>query len=170
MTLNDRVKHEAIICENEQDLTLKIASLIEEGVAEKLKVIVAVSETLKEYLTSKYQALITENSLLVLSWEESYFVNGRFNSSDMIKLIEESIKSVDLNRFKGMRGIGDMGWIQEDYAGCENSVEYEQKINLIRTKVKTDVYCIYSREVFGEDMIRLIKRVHKIPVEKVIAK
>jgi len=72
--------------------------------------------------------------LEVLSWEESYLRDGRFDQHRTLAFIQEVLERGKSQGFPHTRIVSHMGWVLEDRPGVNDFLEYEARVNRILVK------------------------------------
>ena len=74
--------------------------------------------------------------LEVLSWQDTYLKDGRFDGDTMMALIEETIHLSQAEGFQRVRILGHMEWASEVWPDVEHLIEYESLVNNVINRMK----------------------------------
>lgn len=106
--------------------------------------------------------LIENGQLILLTKEESYAKEGRFEQAKMVGLLQElSIKSLD-DGFDGLAITGELSWLLEkSNDAMETIISYEVDLNeKVFKHYPISILCRYSMTKFSDEMIINIIQLH----------
>jgi len=98
----------------------------------------------------------------VLSWEESYLVDGRFDADRMIATVQATCKKGEEDGYPRLRIIGHMGWALEGHPGSEQLIEYEVRVNEVLSRWRQPAICVYDLDQLSGTMMMDILRTHPL--------
>ena len=59
-----------------------------------------------------------------------------------------------------------MTWALEDIVGADKLVEYERALDTMVTGKKMRIVCLYDQSRFGQEMVKLMERIHQKTLSK----
>jgi hypothetical protein len=98
--------------------------------------------------------------LEVLSWEDVYLRDGRFDQQAMLALLDELFNAAKQQGFGLTRLWANMEWALEDFPGVHDIVEYESRLNYIVPKYDQVTVCTYDVTKFSAAVLMDILRTH----------
>jgi hypothetical protein len=98
--------------------------------------------------------------LEVLSWEEVYLRDGRFDQRAMLTMLEDLFSGSKQQGFGMTRLWANMEWALEDFPGVHDIVEYESRLNDILPKYNQVTVCTYDVTRFSASVMMDILRTH----------
>jgi hypothetical protein len=98
--------------------------------------------------------------LEVLSWEEVYLRDGRFDQQAMLTMLEDLFSGSKQQGFGMTRLWANMEWALEDFPGVHDIVEYESRLNDILPKYNQVTVCTYDVTRFSASVMMDILRTH----------
>jgi hypothetical protein len=100
----------------------------------------------------------------VTSWSDVYLKDGRFDPARVMSALEEIIRGNGEHGNKGLRFVGQMGWVFSSPPGIEDLVAYEASVNSVLNRGKTPTVCVYDvRRLSGSLMMDLL-RAHPLTI------
>jgi hypothetical protein len=98
--------------------------------------------------------------LEMLSWEDVYLRDGRFDQRAMLKMLEDLFSGSKQKGFGLTRLWANMEWALEDFPGVHDVVEYESRLNDILPKYDQVTVCTYDVTRFSASVMMDILRTH----------
>jgi DcmR-like sensory protein len=105
-----------------------------------------------------------KGQLEVWGWEDAYLLDGHFDQSRMLALIEEVLAGGKAQGFNLTRLVANMEWVLEDRPGVHDLVEYETRLNYVLPKYAAAVCCTYDVARFGASVVMDIVRTHPMVI------
>ena len=120
------------------------------------------AERLANLKESGIDTAAAEHSRLleVLSWEDVYLRDGRFDQQAMLALLDELFNAAKQQGFGLTRLWANMEWALEDFPGVHDIVEYESRLNYIVPKYDQVTVCTYDVTKFSAAVLMDILRTH----------
>jgi hypothetical protein len=98
--------------------------------------------------------------LEVLSWDDVYLRDGRFDQRAMLALIEHLLNTGKQQGFGLTRLWANMEWALEQFPGVHDIVEYESRVNYILPKYDQVTVCTYDLTKFSAAVVMDVLRTH----------
>lgn len=102
--------------------------------------------------------------LEVLTWQDTYIKDGRFDQHLMIETLLKMIAPGNAPPGKISRNIANMEWALEDRAGVHDVVEYEARLNQALPAQHDPVICTYDLAQFDASVVIDIMRTHPMVI------
>lgn len=96
-------------------------------------------------------------------WHETYLKNGRFDTDEMIELLEEGLQE-NHRRYGLTRAMGNMEWALEPVPGVTDIVEYETKLNYVVDRNPDPLVCCYDLNRHSASVVMDILRTHPMVI------
>ncbi len=96
--------------------------------------------------------------------EKVYCPDGTFRTDRMLDALAQAHHRSCREGYAGARVTGEMTWSRKGYAGSENLVEYESRINILVRTVPTTAICQYDARRFDGATLYDILRVHPMMI------
>jgi hypothetical protein len=96
----------------------------------------------------------------VVTWDQVYLRDGRFDADDMIGLVQETINTGRQLGFKRTRGWANMEWALQDVPGVEQLAIYESRLNYVLPLYSEAVVCAYDVTRFSASVLEDVARAH----------
>jgi hypothetical protein len=96
----------------------------------------------------------------VLSWEDSYLRDGRFDQYAMIDLIQTVLKEGVEAGYYQTRLWANMEWALTGLPGVHDIIEYETRLNHVLPRYNGIVVCTYDLNRFSARVVMDIMRTH----------
>jgi hypothetical protein len=98
--------------------------------------------------------------LEVLSWEDAYLKDNRFDPDTMMALIEEMVNTSQAEGFPRVRLLGHTEWALEDRPGVDRFFEYESRVNEVLNRRRHPAICVYDVNRFSASAILDLLKTH----------
>lgn len=105
-----------------------------------------------------------QGQLEVLTWNETYLKDGRFDQDLMIDTLLEMIAPGKTAPGKISRNVANMEWALEDRPGTHEIIEYETRLNRALPKQHDPVICTYDLSQFDASVVIDIMRTHPMVI------
>ncbi|HZI09507.1 MAG TPA: MEDS domain-containing protein [Myxococcus sp.] len=118
-----------------------------------------------EYLTAggiDARGCCSRGQMDVLTWEQGYLKDGRFDPDMMFSLFEAAIAQSEAAGYPRMRIIGHMEWALEKRPGVERLIEYEARVNAFLDDKKQPAVCVYDVRRFDAATLMDVLRTHPL--------
>lgn len=102
----------------------------------------------------------TRRQLDILTWDDTYLRDGRFDQAAMLRLVEETLRRARDEGFPLTRLIAHMEWALQDRPGVGDLLEYEARASALLRRYPDPVICAYDRAGFDAELAMDIVRVH----------
>jgi DNA-binding NarL/FixJ family response regulator len=102
---------------------------------------------------------ITHQQLDIVTWEEMYLREGRFDQDAMLARIEQVLQA-NVRSFPLTRAIGHMEWALQSVPGVEDVVQYEARLNDLLRQSDDVIVCAYDVSQFNGGVLMDILRAH----------
>jgi hypothetical protein len=96
----------------------------------------------------------------VLSWEDTYVRDGRFDQYAMIDLIQTVLKQGSEAGYDQSRLWASMEWALSGLPGVHDIIEYETRLNYVLPRYNGVVVCTYDLNRFSARVVMDIMRTH----------
>jgi hypothetical protein len=96
----------------------------------------------------------------MLSWEEGYLRDGRFDQHAMLALLEDLFNAAKQEGFGLTRLWANMEWALDELPGVHDIVEYEARLNYILPNFDQVTVCSYDLTRFSAAVTMDILRTH----------
>jgi PAS domain S-box-containing protein len=163
--------HLCILYETEQEHQELLTAYIRDGLERNQKVVYIVdshtAEVILEYLdktglrTAEYLA---SGQLSILTAEDSYLREGRFDPGAMIDLLRREEDQALKEGYAAMRVTGEMTWVLRGQPGSERLIEYEARLNDYLPGSRALALCQYDRWCFDARILLDVIATHPIVV------
>jgi hypothetical protein len=110
------------------------------------------------------QGCCERGQLDVLTWEQGYLKDGRFDPDMMFSIFESAIARSEADGYPRMRIIGHMEWALEKRPGVERLIEYEARVNAFLDEKKQPAVCVYDVRRFDAATLMDVLRTHPLVV------
>jgi CheY-like chemotaxis protein len=104
--------------------------------------------------------LRSNGQLELLSWEDVYLRNERFDVTAMLGLVQELLRKGPPAGYPRSRLMGRMEWALQDVPGVDSLLEYETRLNYILPQYDDIVTCCYDLSRFDAGVISDVMRSH----------
>jgi hypothetical protein len=102
------------------------------------------------------KAAMDEGKLQVLTAEDTYIKGGRFGAERMYELLHGALAEAQRNG-RRVRTSGVMDWALHGYAGTEELMEYEARVNFLVPTYECTLLCVYDiNEISGRMMMEIL--------------
>jgi hypothetical protein len=98
----------------------------------------------------------------VLSWDDAYLSDGRFDQARMLGAIEAVIAAGREAGFAKMRIMGNMGWTLKGCPGTDEVIEFESRVNEVLSRTKQLAICVYDMSKVSGALMMDILRSHPL--------
>jgi hypothetical protein len=88
-------------------------------------------------------------SLRVLSPQDAYLVDGRFDTDRMLAFWDENVGAVLREGAGGARAVGEMTWSTRGAPGSEQLLDYEARLNDYLPRYPQMILCLYDLQQFS---------------------
>jgi hypothetical protein len=105
------------------------------------------------------EARIDNGQLEILSYEDWYLVDGRFDGQVVLNAASEKCQNAISNGYSGLRVAGSTYWL--DGNGWDSFMDFEETINSSITDKKCLVVCSYKNSKCAKDKIADVINNHK---------
>ena len=122
------------------------------------------TEKLRARMPQSIEEPIRSNQLRVVASEETYLVDGCFESERMYNMLEEVLKAAGSGPFKRVRTCGDMTWALRDMPGTDELMEYESRVNKLTTEHDCTLMCVYDVNKFSGRAVMDVLATHPMVV------
>lgn len=106
----------------------------------------------------------SRGELEVLTWQDTYIKDGRFDQHLMIETLLKIIAPGNAKPGKVSRNIANMEWALEDRPGVHDVVEYEARLNQALPAQHDPVICAYDLSKFDASVVIDIMRTHPMVI------
>lgn len=100
------------------------------------------------------------HQLDLLSWDETYLRDGRFDKFSMAAMLEGMLRDGKAEGYPMTRAVGYMEWALGDQPGVEQIVEYEARLNEVLAGNTDVVICAYDLKKFPGQLVIDVLRSH----------
>jgi len=98
--------------------------------------------------------------LEIETWEDVYLRDGRFDTADMLGVIQDTINTGRRRGFPRTRLWANMEWALSDAPGVEQLAVYESRLNFILPLYGDVVVCAYDTTRFPAAVLEDVARAH----------
>lgn len=158
--------HICSIYQSEEQQFSQIIPFFTEGLMRHQKCVYVIDDNPKEEIISVFtkngveiHKYVDAHQCVLFTKEETYLKDGLFRPDAMISLIKETEKSALKEGFEGMRGTGEMTWMQ-DQSLNDKLIEYEAKLNETIPNSKSSTICQYNENKFSKELLIDVIRMH----------
>ncbi|HKS24500.1 MAG TPA: MEDS domain-containing protein [Thermoanaerobaculia bacterium] len=102
----------------------------------------------------------TRHQLELLSWDETYLRDGRFDQAAMAAMVDEILGTAAADGYPRTRGVAYMEWALGDQPGVKDLVVYEARLNDVLAEHGDVVICAYDLMKFPGHLILDVLRAH----------
>lgn len=114
-----------------------------------------------------YEKYIKSGQLSMLSKEDAYSKEGKFNPDNMIHLLKTLADEAINEGYEAFAITGEISWVLEYDSGFEKIMDYEFKLNQhIFGEYPVSAICRYNLNSFSSEMIKSIIEVHPFIIWK----
>ena len=163
--------HLCCIYETEEEHRALLAPFLRHGLEHGQKVLYIVdahtAEEVLAYLEEEgvhVRSYLDSGQLSVLTADESYMREGRFDPDGMIDLLRRETAQALSEGYSALRVTGEMTWALRGLPGSERLVEYEAKLNRFFPGSRCVAVCQYDRRKFGPDLLLDVLTTHPVAV------
>lgn len=110
------------------------------------------------------EAAQAQGQLEVLTWNDTYLKDGRFDQDLMIDTLLDMIAPGKLPPGQISRNFANMEWALEDRPGAHEIVEYETRLNRALPAQHDPVICTYDLSRFDASVVIDIMRTHPMVI------
>ena len=75
---------------------------------------------------------------------EAHLAGGRFDSEEMMQMLNDAIEAALHDGFAGLRTCGDMSWLLQEPDGFEQVATYEAMLNEFFERTRASGMCLYD--------------------------
>lgn len=100
--------------------------------------------------------------LEVLSWDDVYLADGRFDQDRMVGAIDAVIAAGQQAGYAKMRIMGNMGWTLKGCPGTDEVIEFESRVNEVLSRTKQMAICVYDMSKVSGALMMDILRSHPL--------
>lgn len=100
--------------------------------------------------------------LEVLSWDDVYLAEGKFDADRMIDAIDGALQAGKDAGYPRMRIMGNMGWTLKGRPGTEQVIEFESRVNDVLSRRGQLAVCVYDTSEMSGAMMMDILRTHPL--------
>ena len=108
-------------------------------------------------------ASLAAGQLEVLSWDDAYIRNGRFDQHAMLSWAD-SVLARNAAHYPRTRLVAHMEWALRDLPGVEDLLEYETRANRVLSKYDAPVICVYDASKFDASVTMDVIRTHPMVI------
>lgn len=105
----------------------------------------------------------SNGQLELRTWQDTYFHDGRFDSTRMLAMMESELEDVRGRGFPLSRFVSHMEWALENLPGVNDLLEYETRFNLVPSH-GDPIICVYDLTRFGADTVIDAIRTHPMVI------
>ena len=105
-----------------------------------------------------------DGQIEIRAWEDAHLRGGRFDKEAMMTLLEETLRGAKADGFGHTRLWANMEWALGEFAGVEDLVEYETRVNYLLPKNDDLVVCAYNLTQFGAGIMMDVLRTHPLVI------
>jgi hypothetical protein len=98
--------------------------------------------------------------LEVLNWNESYLLEGRFDTQRMISFVEDAVVKTRQEGYPCTRIFAAMEWANTEKPGVEQVVEYEARVHDLFNRHEFVAICAYDLRKHKSSVVMDILRTH----------
>jgi hypothetical protein len=110
------------------------------------------------------EAAQAQGQLEVLTWDDTYLKDGRFDQDLMIDTLLKMIAPGNTPPGKISRNFANMEWALADRPGAHDLVEYETRLNRALPEQHDPVVCTYDLSQFDASVVIDILRTHPMVI------
>lgn len=110
------------------------------------------------------EAAQAQGQLEVLTWDDTYLKDGRFDQDLMIATLLKMIAPGNTPPGKISRNFANMEWALADRPGAHDLVEYETRLNRALPEQHDPVVCTYDLSQFDASVVIDILRTHPMVI------
>ena len=144
-------QHVCMFTESEDDQYRILNPFVQEGLAAGEEILTIVDGHLRDRHVRRMREggvpvgdALASGQLVLLASDEIYDNDGTFAAERMYDLLEELLEEGSGNQWRGMRIIGDAGWVLRNMQGSDELMAYEAKVNLLAPQHDCALLCIYD--------------------------
>lgn len=105
-----------------------------------------------------------DRQLDVLSWEQAHLHGGRFDQSEMLKLLDDVLAEGKSLGYPLTRLVSHMEWALEECPGVDGLIDYEARFNDVSVRHPEPVICVYDIRRFSAGVALDVLRTHPLVV------
>jgi hypothetical protein len=109
------------------------------------------------------EVALVSRQLEVLTWEDAYLVDGRFDGDRTIRLLEDTFRG-SREKHGLVRLMGNMEWSLESAPGVTDMIEYEAKVNHVSARYPDAIVCVYDLNRYSGTVVMDILRTHPMVI------
>lgn len=106
------------------------------------------------------EAAERNGQLEIDTWEEAYLRGGRFDTTEMLGFVQETINTGLGRGFSRTRLWANMEWALSGAPGVEQLAAYESRLNFILPLYQDAVVCAYDTTRFSASVLEDVARAH----------
>ncbi|HEX9046922.1 MAG TPA: MEDS domain-containing protein [Verrucomicrobiae bacterium] len=110
------------------------------------------------------EAALKSGGLAVLTKQDTYLKDGRFDPDRMIELLEEATDRALREGYSALRVTGEMTWNLGGDPGAERLMEYEAKLNYFLPMHNALALCQYNRRRFRPEVLMDVLYTHPLAI------
>lgn len=107
---------------------------------------------------------LASGALVILSKQDTYLKEGRFDPDRMLDLLRETMASAKREGYGALRVTGEMTWVLGGDPGVERLMEYEAKLNYFFPEHDALAICQYNRNRFRPEVIIDVIHTHPLAI------
>jgi chemotaxis family two-component system sensor kinase Cph1 len=169
-----RQRHQCLIYETDVEQFAATVPYLKQGLAAGEYCFYIVDEhTAEAAQTAMYQlgidvdGAVKRGQLVLLTKQETYLRNARFNPDDMMEFVKDACRRAIAAGFAGIRGTGEMSWHLGSGATLDELLLYESRLNdEIFPHFPVTGICQYNLNRFSGDFLRGILETHPVVIYK----
>ncbi|MGE5680912.1 MAG: MEDS domain-containing protein [Bacillota bacterium] len=124
-----------------------------------------VVDLLKNHIP-EIEKVMENNSLVIISKEESYLRLGYFDPDWMMNFLIEQVKTAKTEGFNALRVTGEASWALGDNLMTQQLIEYESKVNNVLQEIEVSALCQYNKKHFTPDIVKNVIETHPVVIYK----
>jgi hypothetical protein len=105
-----------------------------------------------------------DHQLDVLNWEHAHLRGGRFEQSDMLRMLDDVLAEGEALGYALTRLVSHMEWALEKCPGVDGLIEYESRFNDVSVRHPDPVICIYDIRRFSAGVALDVLRTHPMVI------
>lgn len=109
-------------------------------------------------------AALKSGALVILTKQETYLKDGRFDPDQMIGVLKEATDQAKREGYAALRATGEMTWNLGGDPGAERLMEYEAKLNYFVPANDAIAICQYNRRRFRPEVIMDVLHTHPLAI------
>ncbi len=107
---------------------------------------------------------ISRGALVLSTPEEAYLKGGKFERTEMAKLLDDEMRKAIALGFSGFRGTGDLSWAAHDTGACGQMPEYEASLDRYYPGKRSLGICMYDMRLFDPVQTETLMKAHRLAI------